>query len=378
MAPDYFLLLVLKAFFLYYDSPLKKKEKTNIMNELSLEQRRVFINLAQVYETYQETYRHSLHYQGSMRWKKSNGKEYLFHGRGDKGYGRSLGVRSAETEIIYEQFHAGKQRNKERLESLKAELLLGAKYAKLLKLNRVPKQVAEILRLLEKHRLLGNNVIVVGTNALYAYEMLAGIHLQSDMLATNDLDILWDARTKLKLMADENSGILHILKQVDYSYERLESLYRASNNQGFLIDLIKPEPKPPWKFEADTIGDENDLVASPIASQRWIVSSPKVTQIIIGEDGFPAPMVVPDPRAFVIHKMWLSHQTNREKIKSRRDEKQALILAEIIQNGLPHFSGSYTGVNKNLTGFQNLSGLGQWWQGKDLPTRLPLHHRRGL
>ncbi|OAD20365.1 hypothetical protein THIOM_003940, partial [Candidatus Thiomargarita nelsonii] len=114
----------------------------NIMNELSLEQRRVFINLAQVYETYRETYQHSLHYQGSMRWKKSNAKEYLFHGRRGKGYGKSLGVRSAATEVIYEQFHAGKQRNKKRLESLKAELSLGAKYAKLLKLNRVPKQVA--------------------------------------------------------------------------------------------------------------------------------------------------------------------------------------------------------------------------------------------
>jgi hypothetical protein len=50
-----------------------KKEKMNIMKELSLEQRRVLINLAQFYETYQETYRHSLHYVGSMRWKKSNG-----------------------------------------------------------------------------------------------------------------------------------------------------------------------------------------------------------------------------------------------------------------------------------------------------------------
>ncbi|GEM_PF-6820085 len=37
----------------------------------------------------------------------------------------------------------------------------------------------------------------------------------------------------------------------------------------------------------------------------------------------------------VIPKMWLSHQTNRGK--ARRDEKQALILAEIIQNWLPNF-----------------------------------------
>ncbi|MDM8560731.1 nucleotidyltransferase domain-containing protein [Candidatus Parabeggiatoa sp. HSG14] len=307
------------------------------MNELSLEQRRAFINTTQIYQSYRETYQHSLHYKGSMRWKKSNGKEYLFHGNGGKGYGKSLGVHSSKTEAIYEQFRAGKQRNKERLESLKAELLFWAKYCKLLKLNRVPNLVANILRLLEKQRLLGNNVMVIGTNALYAYEMLTGVHLQSDMLATYDLDILWDARTKLKLIVDEYPSILNILRKADYSFERSKSFFRASNNKGFLVDLIKPEPKPPWKAEAETIGDKNDLVATSIASQRWIVSSPKIEQIVIGEDGFPVPMVVPDPRAFVIHKWWLSHQVDREKIKARRDERQALVLAELIQTFLPNF-----------------------------------------
>lgn len=308
------------------------------MKDLSLEQRRVFINTVQIYETYRQTYQHSLHYNGSMRWKKTNGKQYLFHGKGGKGYGKSLGVRSSQTEAIQAEWQKAKQRNKERLESLKAELSFWAQYCKLLKLNRVPKLVASILRLLEKQRLLGKNVIVVGTNALYAYELLIGVHLQSDMLATGDMDILWDARTKLKLVAEKNSGILGILKKADYSFERSASRYRASNNKGFLIDLIKPEPYPPWRTEADSIGEyTDDLVASPIASQRWIVSSPKVEQIVIGEDGFPAPMVVPDPRAFVIHKWWLSHQTDREKIKARRDEKQALVLAELIQKFLPNF-----------------------------------------
>ncbi len=307
------------------------------MKELSLEQRRVFINTVQIYKSYRETYQHSLHYKGSMRWKTSNGKEYLFHGTGGKGYGKSLGVRSAKTEKIQEDWLKAKQRNKERLDSLKAELSFSAKYCKLLNLNRVPNIVASLLRLFEKRRLLGNNLMVVGTNALYAYEMLAGVHLQSDMLATNDMDMLWDARTKLKLVTDNNQGILGILKEADYSFERLNSRFRASNNKGFLVDLIKPEPLPPWKIEAEQIGDETDLVASPIASQRWIASSPKVEQIIIGEDGFPAPMVVPDPRAFVIHKWWLSQKAYREKIKARRDEKQALVLAEIIQNFLPNF-----------------------------------------
>ncbi len=83
------------------------------MNDLSLEQRRVFINVAQIYQSYLETYQHSLHYNGSMRWKKSNGKEYLFHGNGGKGYGKSLGIRSSKTELIMVEWRDGKQRNKE-------------------------------------------------------------------------------------------------------------------------------------------------------------------------------------------------------------------------------------------------------------------------
>jgi len=39
----------------------------------------------------------------------------------------------------------------------------------------------------------------------------------------------------------------------------------------------------------------------------------------------------------VIHKWWLSQKAYREQIKARRDEKQALVLAEIIQNFLPNF-----------------------------------------
>lgn len=46
---------------------------------------------------------------------------------------------------------------------------------------------------LEKH------LFVIGTNALYAYEMKAGILFESGILATNDFDLLWDARDRLRL-----------------------------------------------------------------------------------------------------------------------------------------------------------------------------------
>jgi hypothetical protein len=36
---------------------------------------------------------------------------------------------------------------------------------------------------------------------------------------------------------------------------------------------------------------------------------------VIAQDGMPAPIVSPDPRAFAIHKMWLSKQDDRDPAK---------------------------------------------------------------
>jgi hypothetical protein len=47
-------------------------------------------------------------------------------------------------------------------------------------------------------------------------------------------------------------------------------------------------------------------------------------------------MVVPDPRAFALHKLWLSRQTDREPIKRRRDREQAIAVCRLVLQYLPH------------------------------------------
>ena len=49
-------------------------------------------------------------------------------------------------------------------------------------------------------------------------------------------------------------------------------------------------------------------------------------------------MPVPDPRAFMIHKVWLSHQYNREPVKKQRDFQQALMVLDLINEYLPQFA----------------------------------------
>jgi hypothetical protein len=78
-------------------------------------------------------------------------------------------------------------------------------------------------------------------------------------------------------------------------------------------------------------------MAAEIKNLRWLISAPKFEQIVMGEDGFPAVMVVPAPRAFAVHKLWLSNQIDREAVKKKRDRSQALAVCKLILQYMPEF-----------------------------------------
>jgi hypothetical protein len=44
-----------------------------------------------------------------------------------------------------------------------------------------------------------------------------------------------------------------------------------------------------------------------------------------------------DPRAFAIHKTWLSKRPDREPVKKQRDFNQAVLVAEMVVKHLPQF-----------------------------------------
>lgn len=296
--------------------------------ELNNDQRRIFIDTAQLHEAYMDAFTKSRTYRGGMHWKKAKGKQYLFRSLDRHGCGRSLGVRSKETEKIYRDFHGQKKQVTDRLKTLKEKLKEQARFCRAARIARVPKIVTGILRYLEQHQLLGRNLPIIGTNALYAYEARAGVFLDRGLLATQDMDVLRDIRPQLRLFAvDEvdNQGLIDILKKADRSFELLgEKSFRAVNKSGYMVDLIKPEPKSISIGERRRLGNADDLVAAEIEKRQWLISEPKFHQTVIGEDGFPASMVAPDPRAFAVHKLWLSKQLNRDAVKKERDKSQAL------------------------------------------------------
>jgi hypothetical protein len=47
-------------------------------------------------------------------------------------------------------------------------------------------------------------------------------------------------------------------------------------------------------------------------------------------------MVAPDPRAFPLHKLWLSRQPDREPIKRKSDMEQALAVGVLVLHYPPY------------------------------------------
>lgn len=93
-------------------------------------------------------------------------------------------------------------------------------------------------------------------------------------------------------------------------------------------DLIKPPSKASLPARSK-IGSGRDLVASSIEGLQWLAATPNMTQIAIGEDGFPVRLVVPDPRVFALHKLWLSPQPDRSPLKRKRDFRQGSAIGQI-------------------------------------------------
>lgn len=326
------------------------------LKELKIEDRRQIIDAVQTWQALLQ--RKTLlrrRYAGSMRWLHRSGRDYLHRKIGTRE--RSLGPRSTETEAAYEAFLSGRRLAREEASQLAAEVDRRAKILRAMGLGRVPTLTARILRRLEEHELLGTHLLVAGTNALYAYEAAAGVHITSELLATTDVDLLWDARQRLSLVVPEvrRRGVLGLLQQIDRSFRPLDNgAFRASNADGFWVDLIQPED---IAFRAGKsrhhVGEhDEDLRGAPIAGLQWLVSAPRHEATALGEDGRPVRIVTVDPRAFALHKRWLAEQPERERIKVPRDREQAAVALEIATDylGLPLDDAFLRGMPGALVG----------------------------
>ena len=311
--------------------------------ELNGDQRRETVNTQQRYAAYREAEERAKGYRGSMTWTQMRGRDYLIRSHYDKSGVRrqtSLGLRSKETEAIKREFEHGRSEAQSRLKNLQAVMARQSAINRAVALGRVPLIGAKIIRALDQAAILGTGIRVLGTNAIYAYEAASGVRIDPGLTTTEDIDLLFDARGGLTFAAGENvshPSLLHLLQKIDRSFVRSKQTFRAVNDDGYLVDLIKPLPNPPWVDESQHVGmDADDLLAAEIEGLAWHESAPSFEAIAIDEKGEPCRIVATDPRVWVAHKRWLSKRLDREPLKRRRDEAQAQTVGRLVAEYMPH------------------------------------------
>jgi len=333
--------------------------------ELNNDQRREKVNSDQRYEAFQQASATVKSFRGSLVWHSVGGTEHLM-----RSYYNSAGVRrqkvegrrSPETEAIKVKWDAARQAAQEVLSARKSQMERQTAVNRALRLGRVPHLTARIIRAVDNAGLLGAGIRIVGTNAIFAYEAIAGVFVDPGITATDDIDLLMDARRSLKMVVDDdikNNSLLGLLKKVDKSFERTRSSYRAANREGYLVDLIKPPAKPIWRESRESIGNgEDELVAAAIEGLDWLENSPPFEAIAIDEKGEPLRIVAPDPRIFAAHKFWISQRGDREPVKRQRDRAQAETVAQLTTTyfkHLPYEASELRALPRNV--FENAAPL---------------------
>ncbi|NHM21119.1 hypothetical protein G0Q02_20835 [Epibacterium mobile] len=281
--------------------------------------------------------RHS--YGGSMKFEARGDVEYLIRRPFGSTSRKSLGRRSRETEQTLAKFLDGKTRVEERVASLRKQLEERAPVLRARGLGRVPTLPARVMRKLDDLGWLGTSLVVLGTNALYAYEAKAAVRIETSMLATGDVDVLYDARRRLVMSGEVNkNGLVGALKTVDKSFERSKNKsYTASNKDGYMVDLLEPQDhdRIMRKGPAQLSDNPEDLIATTTGSSKWLLNVPKFTATAFDERGLPLRITTIDPRVYALQKQWIvENDTTRDPAKRVRDEQQAQVVATIATKRL--------------------------------------------
>jgi len=307
------------------------------MKPLSDQQRLFLVESDQLYRAWREVQWRHIEYRYGMRWKKVAGRDYLIRLHDAEGRGKSLGPRSEKTEAIYLEFQKGRQLAQERFDGFKTRLALQSRLNRASRLGRMPHIVAEILQGLDGVQAL-SELRVVGTHALFAYEALGAVEFKMDLLASGDVDLLYDQRQPISILGKklDGYGVLGVLKKVDRTFEVLsKNHFRAVNKDGFMVDLITQNKGMQFKKPLPMAIDDLEMIEVP--NLEWLANAPRHEVVVVSAKGEPVMIPVSDPRAFMIHKVWLSKQHDREPVKKQRDYQQALIVLDLLNEYLPQF-----------------------------------------
>lgn len=273
--------------------------------------------------------------RGSMFWHTIDSKIYLVR-KQESGKQTSLGPKSPELEQIYEKFVTRKSAVTGRVKNLSESLAQQQRFNKAARVGRVPNIVVDLLN--EFARVgLSEHFVVVGTNALFAYESRCGVRIGVDAMVTEDVDLFFDAQKHLKFIAQlerTDETLLSVLRRVDKSFQvRDDQLYTAINDKGYQVDFIRRPTNPgdvhPMRMAVK--GDDEAIWAVQVPGGEALASARRFEQIVTSTTGVMARMRTISPLDFIDIKRDAGEDPRRDPRKARKDLLQTLIVERLVE-----------------------------------------------
>ena len=298
------------------------------IDQFTDEQARTLINLAQQYQVWMEAEQalHAMPY--NLARKEVKGRAYLYEVTDRQGNARSLGPWSDEAEARFNEYHAAKADAKVRRDQSRAQLDITCRLYRALRLPQIDSAASAILRETDRRRLLGDQIIIVGTNAMPVYSIEAAGFIRDVPDETLDFDIAWAADK----MPDGGQPIWDMLKAVDPTFTiNTERSFQARNAKAYEVEILAAPSRLPTMTQADR------PTPIPLPEQEWLLNGRPVDHVVVSRDGRPARIVAPDPRWFALHKLWMADKPERNSLKKPKDRKQGAALLNAIAQAMPHY-----------------------------------------
>lgn len=290
------------------------------------EGQRLLVNLAQHYDAWIGASR-SL-FPGRLQWKTISDKDYLYRIADNVGNGSSLGRRSEETEGLYNDFLVARETRN----NTAAQLKIDTGLFRALRLPRLPTFAGDVLRELDLRGLLGTSYLVVGTNAMVAYAFEAAEILPTGMETTDDFDLTWSQPVLGNGEQQPPNTLFAALKSIDSTWTiNSERQFQLRNARGEEVELLLASAI------ADHWGRDQKIRPIPLPEQDWLLNGRQISHVVSDMSDKAARVVAPDPRWFGLHKLWLSQKSTRTPLKIKKDERQGMVVMDLVADYMPHF-----------------------------------------
>jgi len=291
------------------------------------EQARALVNLHPRYEALIEAERELARLPYNLVRKRVGEREYLYEAIDRLNNGKSLGPMTPELEQRLAEYRATKRDLQDRRNNALELVRESGRMARPLRLPMLSSAAGEVLRELDRRGLLGTALLVVGTSCLPAYSLEAGGTIAEAPDETEDFDLAWVADEP-----SEEAALWAALKAVDPTFTvNTEREFQARNAKAYEVELLVAPSR------AATMHGLERPRPVPLPEQEWLLPGRRVDQVVPCRDGTAARLVVPDPRWFALHKLWLADKPSRNPLKRDKDRKQGIAILDAVSESMPHY-----------------------------------------